>query len=129
MRAHLLEEQVIGGLASARDPETLLSWLQPFGKGVCNTCEFWIRSYPHQTWISDPDPGLARFRLAAADCLHKVRHTLEAASQQVPPPGFIIWGLENHENQGLDDFEIEAVFAALVDIEHIQQIDHGTAVS
>jgi SAM-dependent methyltransferase len=129
MSANLLEEQVIGGLASAQDPGALLSWLQPFGSDVRTTCESWIRSYPHQTWITGPVPSLARFRLAVSHCLSKVRHTLEAASQHVPPPGFMIWGFENHENQGLDDFEIEALFAALVDTEHIQQIDRGAAVS
>jgi len=129
MSTKLLEEEIVGGLASAQDPHALLSWLQPFGNPVFDTCESWIRSYPHQTWITTPVPEFSRFRLTASDCLNKVRHTLETATQQVPPPGFIIWGFENHDNQGLDDFEIEAVFGALVDTECIQQIDRGAAVS
>jgi SAM-dependent methyltransferase len=129
MSVNLVEEQVIGGLASAQDRDALLAWLQAYGTDVCETCEFWIRSYPHQTWVTKPIPEFARFRLASSDCLKNVRHTLESISQQVSPPGFIIWGFENLDNQGLDDFELQAMFAPFVDIEHIRQIDGGAPVS
>jgi ubiquinone/menaquinone biosynthesis C-methylase UbiE len=40
-----------------------------------------------------------------------------------------VWALENRENRGLDDFEVEAVFGTFIDIDLLEQVNRGASLS
>src|SRR5262245_2097832 len=93
------------------------------------TCNDWLHARPKGIWVAQTTDGLSRFRMAPLEYLKLLETTLRFASKTLPPPGQVIWALENHENRGLDDFEAEAVFGQFLDIDLLEQVNRGLAVS
>lgn len=111
------------GNRKSNDP--LLKWLQEFPQDQKNEIEAWLNENSAGVWVVRPIPLLAEFRLSPFRALELIFKTLEHLWKILPPPGRIVWALENNRNLGLDDFEAEAIFSKWVVIHDLVQINQG----
>jgi len=124
-----MADDLIGSPAYGADLSNLTLWLECLPPEPYTKCIRWLQSEPAGVWVVPPADELSRFRMAPHRCLNIVMTTLRHAWRHLPPPGRIIWAFENHENRGLDDFEAEAVFGTLLDIDLLEQVNRGAPVS
>lgn len=61
--------------------------------------------------------------------MQKIERTMLRLSNSFPPPGRIIWCLENQETRGLEDFEALGVFGSWMEIDLIAQVGRGSTLS
>jgi SAM-dependent methyltransferase len=80
-------------------------------------------------WCAAVDKDLSQFKLNALSCLRKIERTMLRLSNSLPPPGRIIWCLENRETRGLEDFEAIAVFGSWLEIDLVAQVGRGSTLS
>src|SRR5262245_40389123 len=120
---------VLGSLGSIADTAELKDWLKPFPSSICEAVGQWLASHADRTWVVQPAPELSRFRMTSLISVGQVTRTLSWLWSHLESPGFIFWAFENHDNRGLDDFEVEAVLGTFIDVEFLHQIDRGAPVS
>lgn len=119
------QDTCLGTLASDMDLGETSCLLGRFPAHVVSPCLGWLRDAPARTWIVRPSEQLTRFRLDAGGCLEVVARELVRAGQCYASVEYVIWLLENRDNQGLDDFEAEAVFGSFLDVEVLAQVRKG----
>ncbi len=100
-------------------------WLKDFPYEQRVEIESWLNEDITGGWLVPPIPLLSELRSSPFPGLELIFKTLEHLWRVLPPPGRIVWALENYKNRGLDDFEVEAVFSKWVVIQDLVQINQG----
>ena len=100
-------------------------WLRDFPYERRTEIQSWLNEDKEGVWIVPPIPSLAELRASPYPALELIFNTLEYLWKVLPPPGRIVWALDNDGNRGLDDFEAEAIFGKWLVIRDLIQINQG----
>src|SRR5271157_1739760 len=97
------------------------TWLALFPEEIRSRIAAWQAESLKGLWCAAVDEELSQFKLNALSCLQKIERTMLRLSNSLPPPGRIIWCLENRETRGLEDFEALAVFGSWLEVDLFAQ--------
>jgi SAM-dependent methyltransferase len=115
-------------IAPARSRAAVIAeWIEPFGEDVRARVGRWLQD-GDDAWVVTSHPVLERFRLAPRQAISLVEVAVADQSNH-SNTGRMLWLVENRDNQGLDDFEAEAVFGSWLEIDLLAQHDRGGTVS
>ncbi len=115
-------------VAPARSRAAVIAeWIEPFGEDVRARVSRWLQD-GDDAWVVTSHPVLERFRLAPRQAISLVEAAVGDQSNH-SSTGRMLWLVENRDNQGLDDFEAEAVFGSWLEIDLLAQHDRGGTVS
>ena len=104
-------------------------WLASFPEEIRSKIGFWQAENGQGLWYVGVDEDLSQFKLNAQSCLRKIEDIMLGLFNSLPPPGRVIWCLENRETRGLEDFEALAVFGSWMEVDLIAQAGRGSAIS